>query len=51
MSTETCPKIAKCEMYTVWKFRVKSLMAELNVREVVDNDISDMITDKWGKND
>ena len=39
------------EKYTVWKFRVKSLLAELNVREVVDNDIPDIITDKWRKKD
>ena len=39
------------EKYTVWKFRVKSLLAELNVREVVDSDILDIITDKWRKKD
>lgn len=39
------------EKYSVWKFRVKALLDELNVLHVVNNEPPEVITDEWRKCD
>lgn len=39
------------ERYSVWKFRVKSLLAELNVLYVIEETIPGEPSDKWHKDD
>lgn len=39
------------DRYTVWKFRVQLLLAELDVLTVVDNDLPEEISDEWLKKD
>lgn len=39
------------EKYTVWKFRVQSLLFELSVKDVLDRDPPSIISDEWRKKD
>ncbi|CAD7091660.1 unnamed protein product [Hermetia illucens] len=35
------------EKYSVWKFRIRALLTELNVVQVVDSEVPDEITKEW----
>ncbi|CAD7093709.1 unnamed protein product [Hermetia illucens] len=35
------------EKYSVWKFRIRALLTELNVVQVVDSEVPDEITEEW----
>ncbi|CAD7085649.1 unnamed protein product [Hermetia illucens] len=35
------------EKYSVWKFRIRVLLTELNVVQVVDSEVPDEITEEW----
>ena len=37
------------EKYNVWKFRVRSLLAELDVLKVIDEPVQTEMTDVWKK--
>ena len=37
------------EKYSVWKFRVRALLSELDILKVIDEEIPDPITDTWTK--
>lgn len=37
------------DKYSVWKFRIRALMTEINVIKVIDNEIPDKPTDDWDK--
>lgn len=37
------------DKYTIWKFRIRALIAEEDALKVIDEDIPDEITDEWRK--
>lgn len=37
------------EKYSVWKFRIRSLLTELDVIKVIDQTIPEKLTDEWNK--
>ena len=41
----------KGEKYSVWKFRIRALLAELEVLHVIDSAVPPVITNEWKKQD
>lgn len=39
------------EKYSVWKFRIRALLTELNVIKVIDEEVPEEITDEWQKSE
>ena len=39
------------EKYSVWKFRIRAILSELDVIKVIDNEIPDPLTDEWSKSE
>ncbi|KAK2577726.1 hypothetical protein KPH14_012818, partial [Odynerus spinipes] len=37
------------EKYSVWKFRITALLAELGVANVINNNAPSPVTDEWNK--